>query len=183
MKVLNLVFLSMLLLTSCNPDRNKSIDPDTPVFHTTDASELFFKNVRKTYYDLEDQHEHKMLIYRFSKRVQTDDKPILNLNLVINWMKDEAYVLFEHNHFFEIDGEKHITWYDTEGIKMGELSYKPTNIRSQFNMATTLYMCIKQGHTFKLQIGDATYDLLSTKAEREAFRITMYDFYRLVELL
>lgn len=183
MKVLNIVFLSMLLLASCNPDRDKAIDPDTPVFDTTDASELFFKNVRKTYYDLEDQHAHKMLIYRFAKRVQTEDRPVLNLNLVINWRKDEAYVMFEHNHFFELEGDKILSWYNEEGDKQDELFYTSTNIRNQFTMATKLYMAIKQGHTFKLQIGDETFDILATEAEREAFRITMYDFYRLVELI
>ncbi|MCC5930951.1 MAG: hypothetical protein JJU28_17025 [Cyclobacteriaceae bacterium] len=174
-----LVFICL----SCGPDKSADLDPEIPKFNTTDAAELFFKNLRSPYYDLEDREDVKMLVYRFSKRNKTEEKPILGLALVIHWIKDEAFLLFEPNHFFDTPEPVVIYCTNPETSEITKLSFYRADVRTQFTLAVNLYKMLQQKFIFEIHIGDHSYLLFEDEKEREAFRITVYDFLRLVELI
>jgi hypothetical protein len=94
----NIIYLLIFLISvSCNADKTKKIDAEKSKFSTSDASELFFKNVRQRYYDREEMAASKLNIYRIQERNQRVDYPHLQLAIVINWRYDEAYILLEPN--------------------------------------------------------------------------------------
>ena len=82
MKRLSILLLSLFIISACNPVKDKKVDQTTIGFKTDESSKLFFKNVRRSYYDVEVMEEAKLEIYRLKKRVKESDEPILNINIV-----------------------------------------------------------------------------------------------------
>ena len=80
-------------LVSCHPNKNKLIDLNDLKFKTTDASEIFFKNIRKSYYEIEEIPESGIEMYRLKsdKELSTPLKPFI----VYNWRQDFASIMFE----------------------------------------------------------------------------------------
>jgi hypothetical protein len=169
-------------LTACYPGRNRGLDPGRPAFATTDASELFFHNVRSPYYDKEEMPDAGLRVYRLGRRVQDENRPLLNLAIVHNWRRDQAFILIEPSTYLMGLPELRLRYRNAGTGEQGELLYEPGNREDQFRMATSIYLQIESGSEFSLLAWEEEFAFLAEKAEREAFRATMFDFYRLVEL-
>ena len=172
----------LALLTSCYPGRNRGLDPSRPAFNTTDASVLFFRNVRSPYYDPEEMPEAGLRVYRLGRRVQDDGRPLLNLAIVHNWRRDQAFILIEPGEYIMGLPEVRIRYRNAERGTAGELVYEPGSREEQFRTATAIYLQIEAGSEFALMAWDEEIAFLREKTERDAFHTTMFDFYRLVEL-
>ena len=105
--------LALAILVSCNPDKKKEVDQTTISFDTNDASKLFFKNIRQSYYDQQIMEEAKLEIYRLKKRNQSSDQPVINLAIVNNWRYDQAYLLLEPTGGLGLANLK-LSWNNTE---------------------------------------------------------------------
>lgn len=169
-------------LTACYPGRNRGLDPGRPAFATTDASELFFHNVRSPYYDKEEMPDAGLHVYRLGRRAQDETRPLLNLAIVHNWRRDQAFILIEPSTYLMGLPEVRLRYRNPATGEEGELLYEPGNREEQFRMATSIYLRLEGGSEFSLLAWDKEMPFLAEKAEREAFRVTMFDFYRLVEL-
>lgn len=170
---------ALLSILGCNPDKTTKVDQSKIVFATDDASRLFFKNVRRIYYELETMEEAKLRIYRHKQRVISTELPILNLAIVDNWRYDEAYILLEPNELIG-DGTTLIVQWQLGG-EMGTINYARGNKTDQVAFADNLYDRLQQGCLFRVQINETWVSFLDSDKSREAFRITMFDYYRLVK--
>ena len=180
------VLFSLLLagLSACNLDKNTSIDETKATFTTSDASELFFKNVRQIRYDQQEMPEAKLNVFRLGNRSQAEDHPILNLAIVINWRYDEAYLLVEPNAYLQDMDSLQVTWQDTVSQQQGEYRWAGGGKEAQFTFASQLYRSIQQGYQLYIKNPRGEEErFLDRYDEREAFRITLFDYYRLVDLL
>lgn len=121
----------------------------------------------------------KLNVYRHKQRVLSTALPVLNLAIVDNWRYDEAYLLLEPNEFIGNSNELLVQW------QLGEVSntiaYKQGNKTDQVAFADSLYNLLQQGCRFKIQINDSWVSFLDSDKSREAFRVTMFDYYRLVK--
>ena len=171
-----------LLLMACNPDKNKVVDQTTISFKTNDATKLFFKNVRQTYYDLEEMEAAKLDIYRLKKRTEEAARPLINLAIVNNWRYDEAYLLLEPNDQLSL-ANLNLQWKNVESGETGEIKFKNGNKETIVEFADQVYLQIQQGSEFLVEISGELKEFLSAPEDREAFRITMFDYYRLVQRL
>lgn len=178
------VFLLLLssVLLACNPDKNRKVDQATISFKTNDASKLFFKNLRQSYYDKEEMEAAKLEIYRLRKRNQSLKHPVVNLAIVNNWRFDEAYLLLEPNGLLSLDSLA-ITWKNPETTTNGVISFKGGNKKAIVKFADQIYDQIQQGSEFSVLLEGKAWDILKSSEDREAFRITMMDYYRLVQRL
>ena len=170
-----------LLFTQCVVDNDRVIDRGKPRYSTTDPSELFFKNVRSLYYDKEEMANAKLEIFRIKTRLQDDTVSTLNLAIVLNWRFDEAYILLEPVN--QLAGIKNITLvWAGEGFEKSE-EFVIGDKDSQFALATAVYeQIVNKREIYWLKEGKKI-PLLQSKQDREAFRVTMFDFYNLVEIL
>ena len=66
---MSLFFGLIVLLTACTSDADKRIDAEKLEFNTTDESELYFKNVRQSEYDLAEMEDAGINIFR-AKRTE-----------------------------------------------------------------------------------------------------------------
>lgn len=175
---LTFLLISFVLL-GCNPDKQTKVDQDKITFATDDASRLFFKNVRQLYYQLEVMEAAKLRIYRHKQRDQSEDRPIINLAIVDNWRYDEAYLLLEPNEPLANQSGLIVKWESSEGN--GEIIYKRGNKSDQIAFADQIYGRIQQGCTFSIQVNGTWNSFLDSEKSREALRVTMFDYYRLVK--
>jgi len=170
-------------LMACNPDKERKVNDTEAKFTTSDASELFFKNVRQGYYDKETMDAAKLNIYRIKERNQTEDQPVMNLAIVINWRYDEAYVLTEPNAYLQQLDSLTIFWQDTVQQQQGNYEYRPGNKESHYQLASKIYNSLQDKRKLYIQTPKGEpVPFLARRAEREAFRKTMMDYYRLVDL-
>jgi len=177
-----LILSSLWILIGCDMHKSKVIDPGKVNFRTFEDSELFFKNLRQTYYDKESLDSAGLDKYRFEDRVQATDRPIINLMIVHNWRLDMAHIFVEPNGFFTSDTLQ-VFWESPADGQTGSYHYHKGNTRQQLQFATELYSSIQQEHSMWVELSGERHPLLQDEPSREAFRITMVDFYRLVRAL
>lgn len=178
MKKLPLVFIFFSILMSCNPVKDKKVDQTTIGFQTDESSKLFFKNVRRSYYEVEAMEEAKLEIYRLKSRVKESQSPLLNLSIVNNWRYDEAYILLEPNEAAGSITDLQVQWESQDGSS-GTIIPEGGNKKSQLDFAAKIYEHIQDGDSLFLLKGNEKLELLKETKEREAFRITMFDYFRL----
>ena len=176
------VVMTLLVVTACNPDKKTKVDQTTISFETNDASKLFFKNLRQTYYDKEEMVAAKMDVYRLAKRDIENDHPVINLAIVNNWRFDEAYLILEPNDLLN-PGELSMNWKNEESGKSGVIRFENGNKETIVKFADQIYDQIQQGSIFSVEIGGKETDILKNPKDIETFRITMIDYYRLVQRL
>ncbi len=81
-------FLIAFVINACHPDKNAEVSAEEIDFKITDSSELFFKNVRKSEYTVEERKEAGLELYsRSDLLIQNQFKPII----IINWRTDRAF--------------------------------------------------------------------------------------------
>jgi hypothetical protein len=179
-----LLYIVMGVLSSCHPDKHKIINLAEPKFTTSDASELFFKNIRQSYYEKTEMKEAKLDVYRMKENTLDDTYPQLYPTIVINWRYDEAYVLLEPNAPIQDLDTLKIIWEDTINNKKGYYVFLRGNKSDHYQMATHLYNSIQEHHQlYVLQENNHKTEFLPKPANRDTFRKIMFDYYRLVDLL
>lgn len=187
--------LISIVLFSCNPDKNKRADPEKLKFSTTDDAELFFKNLRQKAYDKEEVPGAKLQVFRHSERTRKADHPLVHLAIVVNWLYDEAYLLVEPNESINSDEPIQIRWQDPETGDSGIHTFNYGNKEDHLRFAGQLYSSILDGHELEyiLRSGSTPTDevapedampynaipFLSKPKERDVFRVSMFDYYRL----
>lgn len=175
--------VAVFLLLSCNVDKEKNISSTNPRFSTSDPSELFFKNIRQNSYDKEELAAGKMIVNRMIGRSLVNDYPVINLAIVINWRYDESYILIEPNEYFETPTTINVAWENSKDGSRGQYLYEEGNKESQFLLATNIYTSLLRGDKLFIKKDDVLTPFLVNSAEREIFRKTMLDYYRLVDLV
>jgi hypothetical protein len=178
------LFIVALLLYACQLSPEKRVDQNQAKFSTTADSRLFFKNVRQIYYDREIPENTKLEVYRFGKRSLTPDKPVINVALVNNWLHDEAYVIVEPNGYFDNMSSIEVEWQDDVSRQSGvyRFTYGPKD--THFKFASEIYQSVLAKHKLQVLNPDKQWvDLFQTDVDRDNFRKTMKDFYRLVNLM
>ena len=114
--------------------------------------------------------------------MKDSNSPILNLSIVNNWRYDEAYILLEPNEVIGALDQLKLKWENSEGAS-GQLNFIGGNKTDQLKFAAQVYEQIQQGSTFLLIKEDEQLEILNDSKSREAFRITMFDYWRLVRSL
>ena len=183
MKRIPLVIVAFLLF-ACNVSPDKKVDQNQAKFSTSADSRLFFKNVRQIYYDREIPENTKLEVYRFGKRNLAIDKPVLNLALVNNWLHDEAYVIIEPSAFFDNMSSIEVEWQDVDRKQSGVYRFTFGPKDNHFKFASEIYQSVMAKHKLLVYTEDKQWiELFQTETERDNFRKTMKDFYRLVNLM
>lgn len=173
------IIIISVLLVGCNPDKNKRADPEKLKFSTTDDAEIFFKNLRQGKYDKEDMEAAKLQVFRHSDRFTKANYPLLQLALVVNWRYDEAYLLIEPNEKINTDKPIQVIWKDNETSQSGTYVFEYGSKEEHIRFAGQLYSSILDGHELEYSTDYGAIPFFNNPKDREVFRISMFDFYRL----
>lgn len=176
-------FVLSFFIAACEGGKRREMNEEEAKYTTSDASEIFFRNVRSIYYEKTAMDEAKLDVYRLKKRPQADDYPLLNLSIVVNWRHDEAYVLTEPNAYLQQMDTIRIIWRDSLQNDSGEFQFAGGNKDNHFRLATQLYRSIQAQRKLYVRSNEQEIPFMQQREAREAFRITMVDYFRLVDLL
>jgi hypothetical protein len=124
----------------------------------------------------------KLEIFRLKKREQGDDHPVINLSIVNNWRYDEAYILLEPNGFIQQDTLL-VRAINSDGQSSDTIMYARGNKTDILKFADQVYQQIQNSSNFEIELNSTWQPFLNEPLEREAFRITMFDYYKLVQRL
>ncbi len=172
--------IMILLFAGCTIDREKSVDRDKFNFKTGDDTELFFKNVRQSDYDLEVNEAAKFQIYRHGDRNISDSVPVLNLAIVLNVLKDEAYLFLEPSAMLKEEDPLIIIQESSTGIDT--LTLATQNRDTYLEFASQIYEGMQKDNEFSVLVNGDLLPVLNDPDEREIFRITTSDYYRLTRI-
>ena len=179
MKGIYKILIIALILFSCDPDRKKKVDSENLTFDTTDSSELFFKNIRRPYYDLEEKKEAGLEIFRLQERLIDNKQAIINLSIIFNWRNDTAFIYIEPNNLF-IDASEFTIYWKSKQDEEGIYQFTEGNRDTHFTFAAQLYNSILAEHQLFYKKNNVIFPLLDNELERDVFRVTMFDYLRLV---
>ncbi len=178
-----IILLVSVYLLACDASGNKDISEEKAKYTTSDASEIFFKNVRSIYYDKTVMEQARLDVYKIKDRLQSDEYPLLNLSIVVNWRYDEAYVLTEPNAYLQRMDTIQVVWQDTISNQGGMYQFTQGNKDAHFRFATQLYRSLSAEHQLYLLDEGEKLKFMHRRDIREPFRKTMVDYFRLVDLL
>ncbi|MGY6742648.1 MAG: hypothetical protein ACXIUQ_07935 [Cecembia sp.] len=165
--------LFVLLLSFFNEKRANNSGEEKPMMRITDADRLFFKNLRALHYDLEGRDDAKINIYRHGKRTKDASIPHLNLSILINRVKDEAYIFVEPQ---PDELPLQLQWKNLLSGEEGELSFYGGDTFAHFEFVSKLNFLLDENIQFKMAVGDSWEPVLT---EMEVIKTTIKDYYRL----
>jgi hypothetical protein len=171
----------LLTVLSCKIDQDKKVDRQKFRFKVGADSNLFFRNVRQIYYDRESP-DGKWQAYRLIERYKQHDRPCLYAVIVIHWIKDEAYLLIENNDAIANEDFLSIIIKDSSNAKLDTIQLKDRGRERMLEFASKIYEAIQEKKYIAVLQNGSYVPIFQEKVEREAFRITMGDFYRLTKV-
>jgi hypothetical protein len=172
----SLVFV--LIMSFFNERRANNSGKEESPMRITDADRLYFKNVRAAYYDIEDRKDAKMTIYRHGKRAKTEEVVSVGLSILLNRVKDEAYIFVEYTS--EALPLK-IRWSNLEEKnREGELVFEGGDKYSHFAFVEELYPLLLENTILELWHEGKYVPILEGEVDKDALRITIIDYYKLI---
>lgn len=174
------ISFSILILSACHPDKDKLVDIDEIKYESTDASELFFKNVRRSYYDLEERRDAGIELYTLSEYEDVQN-PTLLPTIAYNWRNDFVSIMLAIEKPSEDDVPITLL-FGEEGPDQDKMLFDNQNIRTQTSAAVNIYNQIISKKDIYLVVGSDKKPLFQNADEQDMFRITVFDYLRFVEI-
>lgn len=166
--------LLVIVLSFFNEKRaNNSGEDDT--FRMADSDRLYFLNVRSSYYDRENRTDAGMVLFRHGKRQISDSIPTLDLLIILNSKKDEAYLYLEPINF-----DWPIKIRASAELKSEELTLDNGNKFDHKSHVDKLKPWIEETASFELWHGDAWIPIWASPKEKEVLKTILNDYFRLL---
>jgi len=169
----------MVLILAFTMPSMRPIDLEEVKFHTTESSELYFKNIRTYFYEIWDDPKSGFVHYRIKSRNQSSDQPSVNFVILNNWRFDEAYVFAEGNEALEtLEGLtlSIVTKSDSSAFHFNQF----TNYE-HWLLAGSVYMALNNQETrFWLSSDRKVVEIYRGEDERKSLQKTLNDYFKLV---
>ncbi|MDP2040893.1 MAG: hypothetical protein Q8S14_07045 [Algoriphagus sp.] len=171
------IFLSLglvLILSFFNSYRANNTGEDKS-YRVNDSNRLYFMNVRAIHYDREVRRDAGMTLFRHGKRLQSDAQPTLDLVILLNPVKDDAYIYFEL---------KNADWPIRLSAKTDKdvlvFDFSNGNNDEHFGLIQKLKPLIQANAEFELILDGKTFPIWSNEKEKEAVKSVVEDYFRLL---
>ncbi len=168
------IFTIIIFLSAgCQLSVNDRVSLEGFDFGTTDPSELFFKNVRQSYYELEERREARMNVFRI--KAVSDDSVAITPAIIHHWAIDKAYLWLEPAETLSTPLDFRLVLRTEER----QVTYDGSSPLNHIECATEIFHTIlDDGQIFI----EGMEILPKGSGAREQYRIVLNDYYRLVEL-
>lgn len=144
-------------------------------FKISDADKLYFLNVRSIHYDRELRRDAGMTLFRHGKRFQSDSLPTFYPLIILNPVKDDAYV------FFEIQNAEYpIRLRTNAGSDSQVIDFSNGNNQDHLRLLNQLKLWIEGDYEILLESGDQVFPIWASEKEKEIFKTVVEDYFRLI---
>ncbi len=170
-----LCLFCMSLLAGC-ADSSRKVEQESMRFKTTDASRLYFHNVRSIRYHIEEIGKDRMQLCRHKDFL---DAPLpLYPVIANNYMYDEAYIVHEMADSLRQSGA-----FLLVGNPAGDtLSLDLRTHEVHYRFAQALYNAIVEDLPLQICVQSRCHSFLNDKDMRKTVRLVYRDYFRLVQL-
>ena len=144
-------------------------------FKVSDAEKLYFMNVRSIHYDREPRRDAGMTLFRHGKRMQSDSLPTFEPMILINPIKDEAYIFFEL-----LNAEYPISLHALSDKDSTSVEFSNGNNQDHLKLMNQLKTWIDANYQIVLKKGSQSFPLWSTEKEKDVFKTIAEDYFRLI---
>ena len=144
-------------------------------FKASDAEKLYFLNVRSIHYDRGVRRDAGMTLFRHGKRMQSDSFPTFDPVIVLNPVKDEAYIFFEL-----LNAEYPISIHAYSGSDSQSIQFSIGNNQDHFRLMNQLKPWIEANYQIELRAENQSFPIWSTEKEKEVFKTIAEDYFRLI---
>lgn len=175
LKIFGLTSVLFVLFLSFFNTKRANNSGDDLTFRITSSSRLYFLNVRAIRYDRESRSDAGMILFRHGKREISDSKPTLDLVIILNSQKDEAYLYLEPGNMdwpLEIRASK-------DG-KEEMFQFQNSNNSDFLEYVRKLEPWIKDDAEFELKKDSMWTPIWSKPKEKEALKTILEDYFRLI---
>lgn len=167
---------------ACSVNTSKKVELEKLRFSYTDDAYIFFRNMRQTQYDLEVMEEGGWRIYRHEDRQHDTTDFYFNVSLVVNWRVNRVYPIIEMTERFKKEGLA-LEWEALESDESGKIALEGIKRRDEMLFVSKIYNKMTEEVEFFISIENQKTPLFPNTDAKEAFRISLYDFYRMTGLL
>ncbi|OOG70611.1 hypothetical protein [Algoriphagus sp. A40] len=168
--------LGLVLVLSFFNDHRANNTGEDRTFHVSDANRLYFLNVRSIYYDREIRSDAGMTLFRHGKRFQSDFLPTLDLVILLNPLKDNAFIYFELKN-----GDWPIQIRAKSGGIDEVFEFSNGNNTDHFDLLKKLKPAFDQNSEFELIVDGKSFPLWSEEKEKTALKSVLEDYFRLID--
>jgi len=178
-------FVFMVVILAFTMPESRPIDLDEVSFHTTESSELYFKNVRSFFYEIWDDPKSGFVHYRIKSRNGDSLVPSINFMILNNWRFDEAYVMAEGNGALStLEG---LTLSIVTPEDSSTFTFDRFTNYEHWMTAGRVYMALRDDRSrFWLSgpqgnaLGREALKIYTESEERKSLRKTLGDYFKLV---
>jgi hypothetical protein len=171
------IFLSLgliLILSFFNSYRANNTGQNR-TYRVNDSNRLYFTNVRAIHYDREVRRDAGMTLFRHGKRLQSDTQPTLDLVILLNPVKDDAYILFELKN-----ADWPIRLSAKTAMDVQVFDFSNGNNDDHLGLIQKLKPLIHGNAEFELISGSKIAPIWSNEIEKEAVKSVVEDYFRLL---
>lgn len=174
-KIFGIASILLVLVLSFFNDKRANNSGEDGTFRMADSDRLYFLNVRSSYYDRENRADARMAIFRHGRRLISDSIPSLDLLIILNSRKDEAYLYLEPINFdwpikIRASGQNQSEEFILEnGNKFDHLAH-----------IDALRARIEEGFSFYLFYKGDWIPIWDTPKEKEVLKTVQEDYFRLL---
>lgn len=174
-KIFGIASISLVLVLSFFNDKRANNSGEDDTFRMADSDRIYFLNMRGSYYDRENRTDAGMTLYRHGKRQISDSKPGLDLLIILNSQKDEAYLYLEP---LNLDWPINIRVSAKNQTK--ELNLANGNKFDHLAHIEKLKPWIEADVTFDIFFNEKWIPIWDTPKEKEVLKTILEDYFRLL---
>ncbi|MEB2778878.1 hypothetical protein U3A58_00625 [Algoriphagus sp. C2-6-M1] len=176
LKIFVLISLGLVILLSFFNTKRANNSGDDMTFRMSSSSRLYFLNIKAIKYDRESRSDAGMALFRHGKREVSENIPLLDLVIILNSQKDEAYLYLEPGN---IDWPLEIR--ASQGGKEQIFHFQNTNNSEFLDYVRKLQPWIIADANFEIKKDSAWSPIWSKPKEKEALKSIVEDYFRLID--
>lgn len=175
MKIFGFASFILVIVLSFFNDRKAQNTGKDMSFRVADAEKIFFLNLRATAYDRTHKSDANMTIFKSTKRQISDNLPLLDLALILNISKDEAYL-----HLDPVNHTWPVTLRATGDMGNQEFIFANGNKFDQQFYIQQIRPWLTKNASFEMAHDGKWIPLWTTPKEKEVLKTIFEDYFRLL---
>ena len=175
LKIFGFLSIGLVLVLSFFNTKRANNSGEDLTFRMSSSSRLYFMNVRTLKYDRETRSDAGMILFRHGKRAISESDPQLDLVIILNNPKDEAYLYLE-----PVNLDWPLEMKATQAGKEQIFQFDIGNNSEVLEYVKQLEPWIESEASFEIKVDSAWVSIWSALKEKEALKATIEDYFRLI---
>jgi hypothetical protein len=180
LKIFGTASLCLVFFLSFFNEKRANNSGTEKTFRITDASRIFFNNIRRASYNRKANNDAKMDVFRLDIDEEEVSQNRMDLDLILNRKKNAAYLYLNPQGEFKNEENLLIRCRDETWANKGAMEFSGGNRYDHLSAAKRIAGWLEDEFLVEIQLEDEWVALFTTEKERKAFRTTYRDFMELI---